>query len=152
MPVPYQSTLAQTVDALAGFIADRLEVQDWLGVASAAAARARIVEADADAPPAGNHILLGSPRRRFTRTPGGAYTGTAEIEVVLVAEPVDGDSIAEALRRAWNVHGALLTALTDFAFGQVEELREDPPTRLADGDGLDEWVESTITVVVRCRP
>lgn len=151
MPVPYTGTVSKLIDAFAGHLAATASVQSLLGVSTAAAARALIIEGEGSVLDE-DHLIIGHPGIRFSRTPGGAFTGLCDLSATYISPPTSGDTAAEAIRRAWNAHGVLLGAVLAFAPGLLHEVSSEPPTYQDSSDGISGWYETTIIASVLVLP
>lgn len=151
MSVAYEGIGARIIEAIAVHAAASAEVRGFLGAADAAAARTVIVEGDGPAP-TGAHLIIGLPRFRFRRTPGGAMTGTADVLVVCASPLTEGDTAAEDLRRALNWHGPILARLATLAWPRLAGIEDDPPVILDPSDGLGSWAVSEFRLSLDALP
>lgn len=146
MAVPYVSIHARLLDELAAHLAASESVQRLLGVSTLEAARALIVEIDGP-PLAGPHLILASPRLRFSRTAGrGSFAGAA-LMGILACVPVDPThSDAEVQRAALNWYTPLVACAAGFP--RLRDLEDTEPVRLDASDGLSGWMMAGVDLTV----
>jgi hypothetical protein len=147
MPLAYDGLENQTLDRVATWLAASADFQAFTGTADATAARGCIVEVESSIL-AAPHAMIPTPRVAASATIAHHALAQVEVDVWILAPPVQGDTPAEDFRRALadlhRIRAALVLAAVDSRFFAGVETQ--PPVRLAESDGLAGWMQSGISL------
>lgn len=157
MSVPYSGMSMRILNLLAGWHAASPTLQTMFGVAGAgdpvAAARALLVEIDAESDPAGSHGVFGQPIPRYQRTPGGAWQAVTQFPLFFEVQPTEGDSVTEGQRRVWNALDGIAVdvarAISAAGFRQIEGIDPMAPMLQDESDPFAGWYVGGLIYTIR---
>ena len=103
MAVAHEGFAARALEIVQEMLDDCARFQEWCGVDTAAAAASFIIESDAGEKASPPYALVWVEEPDRTEETGlHTYAHAATIGIELVKAQTDGDTPAEAIRRAWS--------------------------------------------------
>jgi hypothetical protein len=157
MSEAYIGPEAQALDLAAGLLAGSAQWRTLTGTASAAAARATIVEGiDPAVPATAAHAIITVDDPTFEGVDAsGDWTASVEATIDLFwpaygTAPVPGDH--DALIRAYGHYATIRRQILEAAPGNVQSCAGSAPMRCDLSEQLPDWWVASLTLTIGCRP